>query len=199
VDDPGRVQVALRTERGVVPLLAPDGRPQSVPISDALSADSSSPTVAREQYRIALNFGARDVVLVDENGAFPSTPSADGISHEGGFFYANYDVSAEHAFEPGRAPPGGIPIQLSTPIDNVKSARYTREPRKWPAYVGMPVGGTFVLIGSALIASSPNFNDESAAKTVGVVCVLGGLIGFGMGLYALLDKSKVVELVPARP
>ena len=202
VEDPGRVQVALRTERELVPLIPPDGELKSVPLTtahgDVATDDGSPPTLMRADYKTAINFGAEEVVLVDEDGQFPVTKSTDGIVNEGGFLYANYDVSRRRAFEVGQAPGGGIPIQMSTPLDNVQSARYVSEPRKWPAYVGMPVGGTFVVVGALLIAYPQHFNDESAATTVGAVCVVGGLAGMALGLYALVDRPKVVTLVPKR-
>jgi hypothetical protein len=202
VDNPGRVQVALRTERGLVPLLPPDGENHDIPLANARgdvgTDDGSMPTVTRADGRIAVEFGAREIVLVDENGSFATTQGADGIVSENDFLYANYEVSRRRAFEPGQAPYGGIPIQLSTPLDNVELARQVSERRKWPAYAGIPSGGAFVLIGALLIAYPQHFNDESAATTLGAVCVVGGLVGIGLGLYALLDRPKVVALVPKR-
>jgi len=79
---------------------------------------------------------------------------------------------------------------LTTPVDNVAGASELREPRRWPAYVFSPVGGTFTFVGASLLASG---NDDTS---VGVFYLVTGIPLLVYGIVNALASSESVPVDP---
>ena len=194
VRDPGRVQVALRVGSGAAPVLLPDGR--SARVTLPVASGQSRPVVSRDERTIAFEWAesGRRVQLVDAERMLPALRTADGIRLTGPLLYADYDLTERRASEPGSAGSDSIPVQLSTPLDNVARAEHVTGRRKWPAYVMLPLGGLLTLAGVIVVTTS----HDDLGRLAGGFYIAGGVPLAGYGVYILVDEPTVVSIVPRR-
>jgi hypothetical protein len=183
VHDPGRVGVSALGVRGTVPVLPPDGVDHSAPLAeDAI--------VVRERHQVVVYRPQRGdlISLVDPFGLLPPEKADRGFVRRGGWLDATYYLDGTRVLPEGDPPGNSIPIVLTTPVDNVAGAMEVREPRRWPAYVFLPVGGTFTFLGASLLASSGT--DET---DVGVFYLVSGI---PLLVYGIVNAVASSESVP---
>lgn len=183
VRDPGRVAVGLWDSRGSVTALPADGSQRAVPLP------VPGVVAMRRGREIALDWGGgTPVTLVDERGILPRTPSTAGIEVQGRTLWAAYNVTPKRVLPQQVGSDESVPVMLSTDMSNVIDARQVREVRHWPAYVCLPAGVLFAVLGTALLTS-----DESGAKVGGGVYLAGAV---PLLIYSLINLTSSNEMKP---
>jgi hypothetical protein len=189
VRDGSRVGVGAPAGRGYVPILAPDGSQGTV----YYPAQVAPITVVRQGYQVsAVWAGANPVELVNAAGALPPLRPGEGLEVRDGLLYAYYGLLPGKVVSASEPKVNPIPVALSTPVNNIAEAVEIHEPRYWPAYVFLPTGGAFTLIGSALFTI-----DNSESKLVGATYALCGIPMLVVGLVNALQTSEAVPITLA--
>ena len=184
VRDPGRVTVAAWSERGTVTALPPDGVPRAVPLPAAPGA-----VAVRRGREVAIAWDDRPpVTLIDQQGILPRTPPGPGIDIRGHTLWAAYNVTPKRVFPQSVQPSDSVPILLTTEMANVIDAREVREVRHWPAYVCLPPGILFTILGTALLSSH-----DTSAKVAGGVYLAGAI---PLVLFSVLNLTSSNEIKP---
>jgi hypothetical protein len=190
IRDPGRVGVATLGSRGPETALAPDGTPRVVPLAPGVAA-------TRQGHEIAITWeGRRPLALVDEHGLLPRTTPGPGIEFRGRTLWAAYNVTPTRIWPQATQPSGSFPIVLTTDMSNVIDAREVREVRHWPAYVCLPPGLLFTVLGTALLTSQ-----QTASKFGGGFLLAGGipLVVFSVINLTSSNDVKPLEIPGAAP
>jgi hypothetical protein len=183
VRDPGRVGVGVWSERGGVTVLPPDGSQRAVPLP------VPGVVAMRRGREIALGWNDRPpVTLVDERGVLPRTPPGSGIEIRGHTLWAAYNVTPTRVYPQRVQPSDSAPILLTTEMTNVIDAREVREVRHWPAYVCLPPGILFTVLGTALLSSR-----ETGAKVGGGVFLAGAI---PLVVFSILNLTSTNEVKP---
>jgi hypothetical protein len=183
VRDPGRVGVGLWGERGAVTVLPPDGSQRTValPVPGVMAS--------RRGREVAVAWEGRPAMtLVDERGILPRTPPGPGIEIRGTTLWASYNVTPTRILPQRVHPDDAVPILVTTDMANVIDAREVREVRHWPAYVLLPPGVLFTVIGTALLSST-----ETGAKVGGGVFLAGAL---PLVIFSILNLTSSNEIKP---
>jgi hypothetical protein len=185
VRDGGAVGVSTMTNQGFAPVFPPDGADRSLPIP--LDSAGGGATLVRHQRRIVvMSAGAAEPLeLVDHSGTFPPIPPNRGFEIRGMYLHASYNLTPSRILPDGDVPSNSVPVVLSTDVRNVTESRKVHEPRRWPAYVLLPLGGLAALSGVTQMAT-----DRESDKLSGALYVAGSvpLLVFGM-VYALSSAS----------
>jgi hypothetical protein len=191
VNDPGRVGVSTLRPEGLVPVIAADGVDRSAPL--ALLPTGERPTVSREGRQIAVAWSgvSLPLSLVDPVGVLPPQTPGRGIAMRAGWLYSKYELTPKRILPEGSPAEFSFPIVVTTPLANVVEAREVHEPRRWPAYVFLPVGGAFTFIGASLLVISENSREEldvTGATYLGV--------GVPLLVYGLVNALTPTDYVP---
>jgi len=188
VHDGGKVGVGIPTARGPIPVLPPDGVQRSVPVPR--EGSEAAPLAIRHGRQIAITWSGDPpgLALVDGYGRFPQMPLQQGIEIREGSLWASYNVTPRRILPARDRPSDSIPIVLGTTLDNIAEAREIREPRRWPAYVCLPIGGVFAVLGTALLATG-----DDVGRVAGTVYLLGAI---PLLVYGLVNATASAEAVP---
>jgi hypothetical protein len=184
VRDSGKVAVGLWNGSSALTALPADGSQRVVPLP--------VPGVAamRHGREIALGWEGRPPVsLVDERGVLPRTVSNPGIEVRGRTLWAAYNVTPTRTLPQHLAAEDSVPIFLSTDMSNVVDARQVKEVRHWPAYVCLPLGALFTVLGTSLLASN-----DSSSKAGGVVYTAAAVPLLVYGVINLTSSNEVKPL-----
>jgi len=187
VRDGGAVGVGTGAGQGFVPVLAPNGSqgmatfpPSTVPV-----------TVIRQGYQIAVMWpGAPSLELVNGAGAFPPLNPNEGIELRGGSLYAYYNLAPTKITPIGDRRGGSLPIVLSTPATNITEAVEIHEPRYWPAYVFLPTGGLFTIVGAGALT----VRGDDIWQAIGWTYLATGLPLIAVGIVNAVQTSEAVPL-----
>jgi hypothetical protein len=148
VHDGGRVGVGAPAGQGFVPVLAPDGSQGMA----AFPASAGPVSVVRQGHQIAAIWqGFPPLDLVDASGALPPIKPGDGLEARGGLLYTYFNLTPTKVLAVGQNKGASVPVALSTPVGNIAEAVEIHEPYHWPAYVFIPTGGAFALVGGSLL------------------------------------------------
>jgi len=190
VNDPGRVGVSAVGAGGIVPLLPADGLDRSVPLGPMPTGER--PTVFRQGPQVAVMWApvSTPIPVVDPVGVLPAQRADGGIDMRGGWLFSTYVLTPKRILPEGTRAEFSVPIVVTTPIANVVEAREVREPRRWPAYVLLPVGGTFTLLGGTFLAISPNHDEYQLAGITYLV------LGLPLIAYGLVNAVTSTEYAP---
>jgi hypothetical protein len=183
VRDPGRVGVGLWTSRGATTVLPGDGSQRAVPLP------VPGVIAARRGREVAIAWEDRaPVVLIDERGILPRMPPGPGIEIRGHTLWAAYNVTPTRILPQRIQPDDSVPILLTTDMTNVIDAREVREVRHWPAYVLLPPGILFTVLGTALLSSR-----DTGAKVGGGVFLAGAI---PLLVFSVLNLTSSNEIKP---
>jgi hypothetical protein len=126
--------------------------------------------------------------LIDERGTLPRTPPGSGVEIRGRTLWAAYNVTPNRVFPQQVQPEDSIPILLTTDTSNLVDAREVREVRHWPAYVLLPAGILFTVLGTTLLSS------QSSGDKVGGGLYLAGAVP--LLLFGVLNLTASNEIKP---
>jgi hypothetical protein len=189
VRDPGRVGVGVWNERGSAIMLPPDGSQRVVrlPVPGV---------VAMRGHEVAIGWGGEaPVTLIDERGVLPRTPPGPGIEIRERRLWAFYNVTPKQVYPQTVQPDDSVPIVLTTEMTNVVDAREVREVRHWPAYVLLPAGILFAVLGTVLLSSH-----DKGSKVGGGVYLAGSVPLLVFGVLNLTSSNEVKPLaIPGGP
>ncbi len=190
VRDPGRVGVSALDERGLVPMLPADGLDRSANLVGGELGPRA--VVFRQGPMVAVSWSASSVPLsvVDPGGLLPPQQPGHGVVMRAGWLYSKYELTPTRILPEGTPADYSVPLVVTTPVSNVAEATEVHEPRRWPAYVFLPVGGAFALIGGGLLVSSSK-SDE--------VQLTGGtylFLGVPLLIYGLINAFASPDYVP---
>lgn len=183
VRDPGRVGVGVWNEQGSSMALLPDGAQRVVrlPVPGVVAM--------RRGREVAIAWNDElPVTLIDERGVLPRTPPGPGIEIREQRLWAFYNVTPKRVYPQKVQPGDSVPIVLTTEMTNVIDAREVREVRHWPAYVCLPPGVLFTVLGTALLAS-----DKTGAKVGGGVFLAGAI---PLVIFSVLNLTSSNEVKP---
>jgi len=190
VHDPGRVGVSAFDARGLVPVLAADGLDRTAPLAE--TATGQRPTVFREGRQVAIAWSPESgpMSVVDPAGMLPPQNPGHGVVMRAGWLYSTYTLTPKRILPEGSRADFAIPVVVTTPVANVAEAREVHEPRRWPAYVFLPVGGAFMLFGAGFLAIS---RGDDEYKLAGATYLL---VGVPLVIYGIINATASAEDVP---
>jgi hypothetical protein len=190
VHDPGRVGVNALDARGIVPVLPADGYDRSAPL--AQTPNGQPPTVFRQDGQIAISWSPETAPLsvVDPTGLLPPQNPGQGVAMRGGWLYSTYILTPKRILPEGTRADYPLPIVVTTPLANVADAREVREPRRWPAYVFLPVGGGFTFFGASFLVLS---SKDDTYKLAGATYLL---VGIPLVIYGIVNALESADYVP---
>jgi hypothetical protein len=190
VHDPGRVGVNAVDARGIVPVLAADGVDRSAPLVQV--PNGQPPTVFREGRVVAISWSpdTAPLTVVDPAGMLPAQNPGHGVAMRAGWLYSNYVLTPKRILPEGTRADYPLPIVVTTPVANVADAIEVHEPRRWPAYVCLPVGGVFTLVGAGLLAAS---RGDDEYKITGATYLF---IGVPLVIYGVINATASSDYVP---
>jgi len=190
VNDPGRVGMNVLDARGMVPVLPADGVDRSAPLAD--SGTGQRPTVFRQGPQVAVYWSAEaaPISIVDPAGMLPPQTPGQGISMRAGWLYSTYLLTPKRVLPEGTRTDVFLPVVVTTPLANVVEAHEVQEPRRWPAYVFLPVGGAFTLGGAGFLAAS---RGDDEYKLAGATYLL---VGIPLVIYGIINATASSEYVP---
>jgi hypothetical protein len=190
VHDPGRVGVNGKGAGGLVPVLPADGLDRSAFLAELPTGER--PMVYRQAQHTAVLWSPASppIPIVDPLGILPAQKTDRGIVVREGWLYSSYELTPKRILAEGTRTDFSIPVVLTTPIANVVEAREVREPHRWPAYVFLPVGGTFTLIGGSFLAISHGADEN---RLIGVTYLV---LGIPLIVYGLVNAVATTEYAP---
>src|SRR6185436_14265297 len=125
------------------------------------------PMVFRQGREVAISWSAHlaPLSVVDPAGTLPPQNPGRGVAMRAGWLYSTYVLTPKRILPEGTRADYPLPIVVTTPVANVADAVEVHEPRRWPAYVFLPVGGVFTLFGSSFLvisscSSKPSHDDD---------------------------------------
>lgn len=183
VRDPGRVGVGVWSTQDAATALPPDGSQRVVrlPVPGVVAM--------RRGREVAVAWDDRPpVILIDERGILPRTPPGPGIEIRGHTLWAAYNVTPKRVLPQRVQSDDSVPVLLTTDLANVVDAREVREVRHWPAYVLLPPGILFTVLGTALLASR-----DTGEKIGGGALLFGGI---PLVIFAVLNLTSSNEVKP---
>lgn len=200
VRDPGLVSVSGGAPEGWKPALGPDRQPGSAPLPPA--SPDAQPAVQRDVRGVRVTWTAskRELFLVDPDGNLPKTKSRAGITSAGGVVHVPYTVTPRGVFsidEHARRP-NATSVLLTTSTHNVEYGRFVEGRQQWPAYVLIPVGALFTLLGVLIIASADGEYQELERLGGGMVTVVGAA-PLAAGIFIAADPPTISPLSPDIP
>jgi hypothetical protein len=197
VHDPGRVGVNALVGSTIVPVLPADGLDRAAALAEPQAGQR--PTVYREAGQISASWSPSSlpISIVDPSGTLPAENPGRGVAMREGWLYASYVLTPKRILPEGSRAEFSYPLVLTTPLANVAEAQEVHEPRRWPAYVFLPVGGVFTLAGGGLLAVSRGDDEYTLA---GVTYLLVGVPLMAYGVINALATGEAVplQLEPAR-
>jgi len=148
-------------------------------------------TVVRQGPQIvAMSPGAPSIELVNAAGAFTPMRPNEGLELRGGWLYAHYNLTPTKITSIGDNRNTSVPIVLSTPMNNIAEAVEIHEPHYWPAYVFLPTGGLFTIVG----AGAMTVRGDDIWQAIGVTYLAVGIPMLAVGLVNALQTSEAVPL-----
>jgi hypothetical protein len=197
VHDPRRVGVNALLGSTIVPVLAGDGVDRAAPLTEPRAGQRA--TVYREGGQVAVSWSSSSVPIsiVDPSGTLPVQSPGRGVAMREGWLFASYVLTPKRILPEGSRAEFSYPLVLTTPLANVAEAQEIHEPRRWPAYVFLPVGGVFTFAGAGLLAVS---RGDDEYKLVGVTYLLVGVPLVAYGVINALATGDAIPLLlePAR-
>jgi hypothetical protein len=130
------------------------------------------------------------LVLVDPAGSLPLEKPGNGFATHEGWLYGTYKLTPTRVLPAGGRADVEIPFVLMTPVSNIAEVREVREPYRWPAYVFLPVGGSFTLVGASFLAIADKDEDRLAAAAY----LLTGIPLVVYGIINAIDSTEYVQM-----
>ncbi|MET0591535.1 MAG: hypothetical protein ABW133_02475 [Polyangiaceae bacterium] len=185
VRNPGLVAVSTMGPHGVQPLLPPDGSERTAPLpyGGAVAARRGSEVVIAFQERAPL-------ALIDDHNALPRQAPDAGISVNGRTLTSTYNVSQARIWPAPAVRNDTTPLMLTTDMSNVVDAREVKEMRRWPAYVCLPVGILFAVLGTGFLAAGT----DTEMRTAGAVYLGASAPLLGYAIYNLTSSNEIKPL-----
>jgi hypothetical protein len=190
VRDPGRVGVATMGPRAVHELLPADG-------TERVAQVPSVPAVVTRRGRevVVAYQSAAPLALIDDRNVLPRALPGSGIEVHGRTLQVNYNVTEARIWPAQKVRDDSFPLMLTTDLANVVDAREVSEPRHWPAYVCLPAGILFAVLGTGLLAS-----DKSENKVAGGVYLAGSVPLLAYSVINLMSSKDYKPLdIPGAP
>jgi hypothetical protein len=185
VHDGGRVGVAAPVGRSFVPVMAPDGSQGMAPFP----VGAGPVSVIRQGHQISAVWqGWQPLELVDGSGALPPIKPGEGLEVRGGLLYTYFNLMPNKVLPVGQYKDATVPIALSTPVNNIAEAVEIHEPYHWPAYVFIPTGGAFALVGASLLVIRSEESQIVGWTYAGV--------GVPMLIVGIINALQTSEAVP---
>jgi len=140
------------------------------------------------------------LVLVDPSGALPAEKPGDGFEAREGWVFGSYKLTPKQILPAAARNDFATPVVVMTPVTNLVDVREVREPLRWPAYVFLPTGGVFTLVGCGALAISANASDKDkeAAELAAAAYLLTGIPMVVYGLINAFDSTEYAPVTPPR-
>ena len=185
VRNPGLVAVSTMGPHGVQPLLPPDGSERSAnfPYTNAIAA--------RRGPEVVIAFPERaPLAVVDDRNALPRQAPDSGIEVRGRTLTSMYSVSPNRIWPVSVRRDDAVPLLLATDMSNVTDAREVKEMRRWPAYVCLPIGIAFAVLGAGFLGAA----SDSELKTAGAVYLGASAPLLGYAIYNFTSPNEIKPL-----